>query len=114
MTKFVIDYFELPAREAAPSGAFFAQAFGWSLQPYGPGYLELREAGVLGGVNAHTSDQARAPVIGIRTDDIATAERAVLRAGGTITRAAYEYPGGRRFFFREPGGNELMVYQPGE
>lgn len=114
MASFMIDYFELPARDAGKSGAFFEAAFGWSLQPYGPDYVELREAGTLGGVNGDALDNSAAPVIGIRTDDIAAAEAAVIKAGGTITRGAYAYPGGTRFFFREPGGNELMVYQPGE
>ena len=53
-----------------------------------------------------------APVIGIRTTDIAKAERDVVAAGGVLTRSPYDYPGGRRFFFREPGGAELMVYSP--
>ena len=50
----------------------------------------------------------------IRTTDIAQAERDVVAAGGTVTRPTYDYPGGKRFFFREPGGAELSVYQPAE
>jgi hypothetical protein len=114
MASFVVDYFELPARHAGESGAFFEKAFGWSLQPYGPDYVELRGAGTLGGVNGDAKDQSKSPLVGIRTDDIAAAEAAVTAAGGMITRKTYTYPGGKRFFFREPGGNELLVYQPSE
>jgi uncharacterized protein len=114
MASFVVDYFEVPAGDAGASSAFFERAFGWSLQPYGPDYVELRDAGTLGGVNADRKDQSKAPLIGIRTDDIATAEIAVTKSGGTITRKTYTYPGGKRFFFREPGGVELLVYQPSE
>ena len=46
----------------------------------------------------------------IRTDDLDDAERRVTAAGGTITRPQYDFPGGRRFHFREPGGSELAVY----
>jgi uncharacterized protein len=114
MASFVIDYFELPAGDAGKSSGFFEKAFGWSLQAYGPDYVELRGAGTLGGVNGDATDQSKAPLIGIRTDDIAAAERAVTKGGGTITRKTYNYPGGKRFFFREPGGNELLVYQSSE
>jgi predicted enzyme related to lactoylglutathione lyase len=114
MTSYVIDYFELPAGDAGSSSAFFAKAFGWSLQAYGPDYVELRDAGTLGGVNGDKADRSKAPLVGIRTDDIAAAASAVRKAGGTITRKTYDYPGGKRFFFREPGGNELLVYQPSE
>ena len=114
MAKFTIDYFELAAADAGTTSGFFAKAFGWTLQPYGPDYVELREAGTLGGVNGDKGDRATAPLIGIRTDDITAAEKAITAAGGTITRKTYDYPGGKRFFFREPGGNELLVYQPSE
>ena len=50
----------------------------------------------------------------IRTDDLVAAEKAVVAAGGTITRKPYDFPGGRRFFFREPGGAELAVYVTSE
>lgn len=110
----VIDYFELPSRDAVVSRDFFGKAFGWSFVDYGGTYAEIRDAGVLFGVNADSADHSAAPVMGIRTDDIAAAEAAVVGAGGSLTRATYNYPGGRRFFFREPGGAEMMVYQPTE
>jgi predicted enzyme related to lactoylglutathione lyase len=114
MARFVIDYFELPTTETAASQAFFRQAFGFGSKDYGPGYSEITDAGVLGGVNADETDRSRAPLIGIRTDDIAAAQRAVEAAGGTITKPVSDYPGGQRFFFREPGGNEMLIYSPSE
>lgn len=112
MPRFTVDYFELPVPDAGKSRDFFMRAFGWGAQDYGEGYVELREAGVLGGLNADPADRTAAPVVGIRTDDIVAAEAAVVAAGGTVTRPTYRYPGGRRFVFREPGGVELLVYQP--
>ena len=110
MAKFAIDYFELPAAEAAPSRDFFRKAFGWGHENYGPDYVEVREAGLLGGINADGADRSTAPLVGIRTDDIEAAAQAVVAAGGKITREVYQFPGGRRLFFREPGGNEMMIY----
>ena len=114
MTAYKIDYFEIPVPDAGRSSAFFGKAFGFGSQAYGPDYVEVRDAGVLGGLNGDAGDKSAAPVIGIRTDDIAAAEAAILAAGGTISKPAYEYPGGKRLFFREPGGAELLVYQPND
>ena len=114
MASYLIDYFELPSSDSAKSRAFFSQAFGWKTLTYGDTYDEIREAGALAGVNGDAADRSTAPLMGVRTADIVTAEKAVLAAGGTITRQTYDYPGGKRFFFREPGGAELMVYQPSE
>ena len=112
MAKYEIDYFEIPAPNAGKTSAFFTEAFGFGALAYGPDYIEVREAGVLGGINGASGDRPAAPVIGIRTDDIAAAEKAIVAAGGKITKPAYDYPGGKRLFFREPGGAELLVYQP--
>lgn len=112
MTHYVIDYFELPTTSTEASQQFFADAFGFGHKPFGPTYSEITEAGVLGGVNADSQDQGTGPLIGIRTDDLAAAKQAVEAAGGAITRPIVDYPGGQRFVFREPGGNEMLVYCP--
>ena len=114
MAKYEIDYFELPAKSASRSSGFFTKAFGFGALAFGDDYIEIRDAGVLGGVNGDAGDRPAAPVIGIRTDDIAAAAEAITAAGGTITKPAYDYPGGKRLFFREPGGVELLVYQPND
>ena len=115
MAKYEIDYFELPVSSAKDSSAFFTKAFGFGSQAYGDGYIEVRDGGILGGLySGDGEDKAAAPLIGRRTDDLAAAEKAVIAAGGAITKATYEYPGGKRFYFREPGGVELLVYRPDE
>ena len=114
MATFVIDYFELPTTATSTSTDFFGKAFGWGNKAYGPGYSEITEAGVLGGLNSDTSDGPGLPVIGIRTDNIAEAVASIERAGGIITVQPYPYPGGHRFFFREPGGSQLLVYCPSD
>jgi predicted enzyme related to lactoylglutathione lyase len=114
MAVFEIDYFELPVGSTSRSATFFTRAFGWSSLSYGETYVEVREAGVLGGLNSDPADMPNTAVIGIRTDDIAAAEKAIVAAGGVITRPAYPFPGGKRMFFREPGGVEMLVYEPAE
>ena len=114
MAKYEIDYFEIPVPNAGKTSAFFTKAFGFGSQAYGDDYIEVRDGGVLGGLNGDPGDRSSAPLIGIRTDDIAAAEKAIVKAGGKITKPAYDFPGGKRLFFREPGGAELMVYQTTE
>jgi predicted enzyme related to lactoylglutathione lyase len=104
-----IDYVEFPSSNRAVTSAFFQAAFGWGVVSFGPDYDGLAQAGIDGGVD-QSQDRVAATMAVVRTDDLDGAERRVLAAGGTVTRAQYDFPGGRRFHFREPGGNEMAVY----
>jgi predicted enzyme related to lactoylglutathione lyase len=104
-----IDYIELPSSNRAGTSAFFQAAFGWGITSYGPDYDGLEQAGIDGGVDQAPGKVAATMAI-VRTDDLDAAERRVVAAGGTITRAQFDFPGGRRFHFREPGGNEMAVW----
>jgi uncharacterized protein len=110
MPGYAIDYFELPSSDNAKSRDFFGKAFGWTFVQYGSTYDEIHGAGLLGGINGDAADRSVSPIPVIRTADIEQAERDVVAAGGVITRKPYDFPGGRRFYFREPGGAELAVY----
>ncbi|MCC5976039.1 MAG: VOC family protein [Rubellimicrobium sp.] len=104
-----IDYLEFPSGDRAATVAFFAAAFGWGTVSYGPDYDALDGAGLDGGVD-QSADRAASTLAVVRTDDLDAAEARVVAAGGVITRPQFDFPGGRRFHFREPGGNELAVW----
>ena len=104
-----IDYIEFPSTNRAHTSAFFQAAFGWGIISYGPDYDALSHAGVDGGVD-QAPEKVAATMAIIRTEDLDGAEKRVLAAGGVITRPQFDFPGGRRFHFREPGGNEMAVY----
>lgn len=105
-----IDYIEFPSRDGAESRKFFAAAFGWHFTNFGPTYDGINDAGIDVGIQSDPSDTTDAPLVIVRTSDLEAAERAVVAAGGVITRPPFDFPGGRRFHFREPGGNELAVW----
>lgn len=105
-----IDYIEFPTSDGVATGMFFSDAFGWKLIDFGPTYTGLEGAGIDGGIDAGAGRVA-APLAVIRTDDLDDAEQRVVTASGIITRAQFDFPGGRRFHFREPGGSELAVYK---
>lgn len=104
-----IDYVEFPSNDRAATGVFFEAAFGWGLVSYGPDYDGLAEAGIDGGID-QSAGRVGATMAVVRTDDLDGAEARVVAGGGVITRAQFDFPGGRRFHFREPGGNEMAVW----
>ena len=114
MSDYVLDYLEVPSSDTAKSRGFYGKAFGWQFVDFGGTYTEVHGAGLLWGLNADSADRSTAPLAVIRTKDIAKAAEDVVAAGGTITRPTYDYPGGKRFLFRDPTGAELGVYMPNE
>ncbi len=106
-----IVYLELPAREIAALKAFYAGLFGWHFEDFGPDYATFSGAGLEGGCNAHR-DRSGAPLAIIETAEIEAMESKVLAVGGRITAPIFAFPGGRRFHFTDPSGNELAVMQP--
>ena len=109
-----LNYVELPVTDAGRSAAFFEAAFGWSMTAFGPSYAATTDGGAGDGstdlgLQGDTSEATAAPLAVIQVDDLDATLAAVEAAGASITRAPFDYPGGRRFHFREPGGCELAV-----
>jgi len=111
MSKNKLAYVELPATSTTEMKAFYGELFGWSFQDWGTDYTAFSESGVDGGFNAANSHRTKAPLPVIETNDIASMEVHVQQAGGAITLATFAFPGGRRFHFTDPSGNELAVMQ---
>ncbi|WP_409497366.1 VOC family protein [Amycolatopsis sp. cmx-11-12] len=108
-----IDFVEFPSSSAAGSSGFFEKAFGWTATAYGPTYADVQSGGVVSlGFQEDTPQQTTAPLVTIRTDDLARARGSVEAAGGVVTVEPFSFPGGRRFHVREPGGAELAVWSP--
>jgi predicted enzyme related to lactoylglutathione lyase len=105
-----IDYIEFPGADLPATKGFYEQAFGWTFTDYGPSYAAFDNGGVDGGINAYPEDRAAAPLVILFTTDLEAMEAKVKAAGGTITRPIFDFPGGRRFHFRDPSGNELGVF----
>lgn len=108
-----IDYVELPAANAAgvaAAKAFYGAAFGWTFQDWGDDYIDTRDSGIGAGVNGEAGHRAAAPLVVIYAADLEGALARVVAAGGIVTRDIFAFPGGRRFQFRDPAGNELAVW----
>ncbi|MBB3608368.1 VOC family protein [Rhizobium sp. BK602] len=105
-----IDYLEFPSTDGLKTRRFFEEAFEWSFVSYGPTYHAIEAAGIDAGIQGDAAEATGAPLPVVRTTDLEAAQRAVEFAGGVITRPAFDFPGGRRFHFREPGGCEMAVW----
>lgn len=104
-----INYLELSSTDLVASKAFFSKAFGWGMIDYGPSYAALDGAGLDGGIE-QAGETPLPPLAVLYAPDLDAAEASVRAAGGEITKEQFDFPGGRRFHFREPGGNELAVW----
>ena len=106
-----IDYVELPSTTAHElTRGFYAKAFGWAFTDYGPDYAATTTGDVDVGLNGQRSEALSAPLPVIRVDDLEAVFDAVTKAGGTIARPIFAFPGGRRFHFIDPSGSELAVW----
>jgi predicted enzyme related to lactoylglutathione lyase len=107
-----LNYVELPASDVKASRSFYEQAFGWHMTEFGPSYAATTTGDTDLGIDGDKAEQPKAPLPVIEVSDLEAALAAVQGAGGTIVRPIFSFPGGRRFQFRDPSGNELAVSQP--
>ncbi len=107
-----IDYIELPMTDPEATKAFYSAAFGWVFTEWGPDYLSFSEAGVEGGFNREAGVAPARPgiLVVLYASDLEAARDLVEAAGGEIVKDIFDFPGGRRFHFRDPNGNELAVW----
>ncbi|MDP3801161.1 VOC family protein [Brevundimonas sp.] len=102
-----LDYLELPGGDLGAVKAFYGAAFGWAFQDYGPTYAAFDE-GLGGGFDGDAVSDKPLPVLFAR--DLEAVAAKVEAAGGVIVKPIFAFPGGRRFHFRDPAGNELAVW----
>lgn len=110
MANLEIDYIEFQSKGLDASKRFLAAAFGWNFTDYGPLYASFHGAGINGGLAESDARPEKSPLIVLKANNLDAARDAVVAAGGEIVTPAYDFPGGRRFHFREPGGNEMAVW----
>jgi len=108
-----ISYVEFPARDIGATKAFFAKVFAWEFTDYGPEYTSFSAQGLDGGFFQSdlcaTTEKGSALIV-LYSLDLELTLLNVEQAGGSIAKAIFSFPGGRRFHFIEPSGNELAVW----
>ncbi len=108
-----INYIELAALNIAEAKRFYTAAFGWQFNDYGPDYAGIRKQesdGESGGL-CRTDEVGRGgPLVILYSDHLEGSHASVVAAGGSISKEIISFPGGRRFQFLDPSGNELAVW----
>ena len=99
----------LPGGDLPATKGFYAQAFGWTLHRLRPDLRRLRR-GRSTAASTPTPRTGAEPLVVLFADDLEAMEAKVRAAGGEIIRPIFGFPGGRRFHFRDPSGNELAVW----
>lgn len=108
-----INYVEFPARDLIATKAFFTQAFGWAFVDYGPEYTAFSDQGLDGGFyldNKQSLVAQGGALVVFYSEELEATQGKVEQAGGIISTPIFDFPGGRRFHFTEPSGNELAVW----
>ncbi|MBN1910837.1 MAG: VOC family protein [Pirellulales bacterium] len=108
-----IDYVELPIAKTGDlprAKAFYENVFGWSYADWGDDYADTKDSGVGSGLNADASHRPPGPLVVVYATNLEDARSKVVDHGGQITRDLFAFPGGRRFHFQDPSGNELAVW----
>jgi len=110
-----IDYIEFTVLDLAEAKRFYGAAFGWTFQDYGPEYAGIQRSeasggGEVGGLRQDAEVAKGGPLVVLYSSDLEASVQAVRSAGGSVVVEPFDFPGGRRFHFRDPSGNELAVW----
>jgi predicted enzyme related to lactoylglutathione lyase len=108
-----INYVEFPSRDLDATEAFFNQVFGWQFTDYGPDYTAFSDQGLDGGFyrsDVNSTSESGGALIVFYSEQLEQTRTRIEAAGGRISKPIFSFPGGRRFHFIEPGGNELAVW----
>lgn len=108
-----INYIEVPSSDIEAAKKFFTEVFQQSFTDYGPEYTSFGNAGIYGGFyksDLKVNIEEGSPLIVIYAEELEKIELNIINAGGSIKKTIFSFPGGRRFHFRDPIGNEYAVW----
>jgi predicted enzyme related to lactoylglutathione lyase len=105
-----IDYIEFPATDLPKIKEFYSSVFGWKFEDYGPDYTSFADGRIAGGFTKEAPLPIKGILVVLYASDLEGTAAKVKAAGATISKEIFSFPGGRRFHFMDPSGNELAVW----
>jgi uncharacterized protein len=108
-----IDYVEFPARDIAATKKFFNQVFQWTFVDYGPKYTAFYNEGIDGGFflsSLKAESGSGSALIVFYSENLEKTKKKIEDAEGKIVQDIFTFPGGRRFHFTDPNGNEFAIW----
>jgi predicted enzyme related to lactoylglutathione lyase len=105
-----INYVEFRANDLEQIKQFYQHSFGWSFTDYGPTYVAFSESGLEGGFEISDEPVINGALVILYSSDLDSISNRIVQAGGRISKDIFSFPGGHRFHFKDPSGNELAVW----
>jgi hypothetical protein len=105
-----ISYIEFKAKDLEQIKEFYSQSFDWSFTDYGLTYISFSESGLAGGFEIAEDEIVNGALVVLYHKDLEIIKNRIIESGGEISKDIFTFPGGRRFHFIDPSGNELAVW----
>jgi predicted enzyme related to lactoylglutathione lyase len=105
-----IEYVEFATTNVSGTKSFYSDVFGWEFTDYGPEYTSFNDGRMAGGFAKATKVAPGGPLVVLYARDLEAIKGSIRKHGGRVTKDTFEFPGGRRFHFSDPEGNELAVW----
>ncbi len=108
-----INYVELPAKDLKIIKDFFQTSFNWEFTDFGPEYTAFSDEGINGGFfksNLVSSTANGSALLIFYSKNLESTLVKIEKANGKIIKSIFKFPGGRRFHFTDPNGNEYAVW----
>ncbi|MBT8237562.1 MAG: VOC family protein [Croceitalea sp.] len=105
-----INYIELKAKDVSAIKAFYTQVFNWTFTDYGPTYTAFSNSGLEGGFETTDDEITNGVLVVLYHANLEQIKEKVITAKGRISKEIFSFPGGRRFHFLDPSGNELAIW----
>lgn len=105
-----ISYVELKAKDLDEAKAFYSKSFNWKFKDYGSDYTSFYESGLRGGFEKQEGEIINGALIVLYHENLDAIKDKIIESKGSISKDIFSFPGGRRFHFVDPSGNELAVW----
>lgn len=105
-----INYVEFKAKDLEAIKAFYRKAFGWIFTDYGPTYTAFSNSGLEGGFEKSEEEITNGALVVLYHENLEGIKDTVIESKGRISKDIFSFPGGRRFHFVDPAGNELAIW----
>mgnify|MGYP002641935340 CR=1 FL=1 len=105
-----INYVEFKAKDLESIKEFYSKSFKWSFTDYGPTYMAFFESGLEGGFEKYEDEIINGALVILYHKDLDLIKDIIIESNGKISKDIFSFPGGRRFHFIDPAGNELAVW----
>ena len=105
-----INYVEFKAKDLEEIKEFYIKAFGWTFTDYGPTYTAFSNSGLEGGFEKSEDEIINGALVVLYHENLESIKDAVIESKGRISKDIFSFPGGRRFHFVDPAGNELAIW----